>query len=353
MGVVLAASDDFRNALFPGTGGREAPVGSPRPVAVDDRVLDDALHRVIGRIGTVVSSSARDQTRAQDARILTWRARTLEIRLRVRTAEAARLLAAAAAQAGGEVLSRGPFGMRIGLRRDGDPLPTHDIHFIPLEATGRVAIIFDDAGASLEQLDAIIALGRPVTIAVLPGLRFSREVARRAAEAGLEVLLHLPVEPENGDVAMGPGGITTGMSDVQIAETVLGDLAQVPGAIGINNHMGSRGTADERVMRAVLGVAQAKGLIFVDSVTTSRSVGARLAGEMRVKAASRAVFLDNENEAAAIRAQLRRLITLAGSRGEVVAIGHAQRLTAQVLQEMLAEFDRAGVELVPISALTR
>jgi polysaccharide deacetylase 2 family uncharacterized protein YibQ len=233
------------------------------------------------------------------------------------------------------------------------PAPRPASRPAPPPPAGRVAVIFDDAGGSLEDLEAIIALGRPVTVAVLPGLRYSREVAERAAGAGLEVFLHLPLEPEDGSKALGPGGITVAMSDREIEASVRASLASVPGAIGVNNHMGSRGTADPRVMRAVLRVVREQDLVFVDSVTSPRTVAARLAAEMGVRTAARHVFLDNEDEPAAIRRQLRRALARARRTGEAVAIGHASRRTAQVLREMLGEFDRAGVVLVPASALVR
>ncbi|MGH2348871.1 MAG: divergent polysaccharide deacetylase family protein, partial [bacterium] len=108
-----------------------------------------------------------------------------------------------------------------------------------------------------------------------------------------------------------------------------------------------------RVMRAVLGVVRDRRLIFVDSMTSPRSIAARIAAEMDIPTAARTVFLDNEDEPAAIRAQIRRLITVAKQRGEAIAIGHAQRSTASVLLSMLDEFEKQGVELVPISTLVR
>lgn len=221
------------------------------------------------------------------------------------------------------------------------------------EPVVRVAIIFDDAGGSLADLEEIIALGRPATVAVLPGLRYSREVAERARAAGLEVFLHLPLEPDDPGKRMGPGGITVAMSDEEITAAVRAGLAAVPGAVGVNNHMGSKGTADPRVMRAVLAVVKERNLLFVDSVTSPRTVGAVLASELGIRTASRHVFLDNEDDPAAIRAQLRRTIAVARAQGAAVAIGHAQRQTAQVLRQMLGELDRAGIVLVPASALVR
>lgn len=222
-----------------------------------------------------------------------------------------------------------------------------------IESGPRVAIIFDDAGGSLSDVEHIIAIGRPVAVAVLPHLTHSAGVARRARDAGLEVLLHLPVEPEDATKAMGPGGVTVAMTDGEIRAVVRADLETVPGAIGVNNHMGSKGTADRRVVRIILETVRDSGLFFLDSVTTPHSVVPSVSEEVGVRTAARAVFLDNENEEAAIRQQLQRLITVAKGRGNAIAIGHAQRLTSRVVAAMLPEFDRAGVTLVPVSTLVK
>jgi len=217
----------------------------------------------------------------------------------------------------------------------------------------RVAIIFDDAGGQLAQLDPILALGRPVTVAVLPGLPASRAVAERARAAGLEVLLHLPLEAEDPARRLGPHGITTAMSEDAVVREVESALASVPGAVGINGHMGSRATADPRVMRAVLRVARSRGLFFVDSRTTPASVAVPLARAAGVPTAERTVFLDNAEDPEAIAAQVRRLLEVALARGEAVGIGHVQRVTADVVRALLPAFDAAGVALVPVSWLVR
>ncbi len=216
-----------------------------------------------------------------------------------------------------------------------------------------MAIIFDDAGGRIEDVEEIIAIGRPVTVAVLPGLAHSSEVARRVTAAGLEVLLHLPLESADGNRALGPNGVTTSMDESEIRAVVRSALESVPGAVGINNHMGSRGSADRRVMRAVLGVARERGLFFVDSRTTVETVAESTAAEMGVPTAARTVFLDNEDDEEAIRREVQRLISLARARGEAIAIGHAQRRAPGVVAQMVDEFDRQGVRIVPLSALVR
>ena len=217
----------------------------------------------------------------------------------------------------------------------------------------RVAIIFDDAGYSLRTAREVIALPRPVTISVLPGLPFSTPIAEEAAAHRVQVLLHLPVQPDNAALDLGPGGVTVDMSNGAIARTVASDFTTVPGAAGTNNHMGSLGTADPRVMRAILGVVKARRLFFVDSLTSPRSVGAETARAMGVPTAVRAVFLDNQDDDTYVRAQFHALIRVAQTRGHAIAIGHVGKVTARVLREMLPEFDEAGIQFVPVSVLVR
>ena len=143
------------------------------------------------------------------------------------------------------------------------------------------------------------------------------------------------------------------MSDEEIRRTVAADLATVPTAVGANNHMGSLGTSDPRVMRAVMEEIRARHLFFVDSVTSPHSVAAQVAREMSVPTAARAVFLDNRDEEEYVRGQFRTLIALALARGQAIAIGHVGRVTAGVLVSMLPEFDEAGIQLVRVSDLVR
>ncbi len=216
-----------------------------------------------------------------------------------------------------------------------------------------MAIIFDDAGYSMRTAQEVMELGRPVTISVLPDLPYSTAIAEEAPRHGVQVILHLPVQPDNAAIALGPGGVTVDMRDDEIQRTVAADLATVPAAAGANNHMGSRGTSDPRVMRAVITVLKARHLFFVDSFTSPHSVGAAVAREMHVPTAVRAVFLDNQDDEGYVRGQLQTLIKIAQERGQAIAIGHVGKVTAQVLQKMLPEFDEAGIRFVPASQLVR
>jgi uncharacterized protein len=217
----------------------------------------------------------------------------------------------------------------------------------------RVAIIFDDAGYGLRAAREIEGIGRPLTISVLPHLPYSTVIAEEAPARGVQVILHLPMEPDNPAIQVGEGGIRVAMSDEEIQRAIAADFATVPYAVGVNNHMGSLATSDPRVMRAVLQEMKNRRLFLVDSVTTPHSVAIQVAREVGVPTAARAVFLDNQDDEAYVRGQFRTLIAVAQARGQAIAIGHVGRVTAKVLVSLLPEFDEAGIQFVRVSDLVR
>lgn len=191
------------------------------------------------------------------------------------------------------------------------------------EWKGRMAIIIDDAGYDLAELDPFLELRIPLAVAVLPNLPHSGEAARRVKQAGKELLLHLPMEPEGGEDP-GPGALLTGESPAEIGRLLESALQTVPGASGVNNHMGSKATADEALMTTVLSALGRKGLFFVDSRTTADTVGARVAARLGVPFLERDVFIDASHSDAEIAEAFASGISLAARQGSAVLIGHVQ-----------------------------
>jgi polysaccharide deacetylase 2 family uncharacterized protein YibQ len=218
-----------------------------------------------------------------------------------------------------------------------------------------VALVIDDLGNELAPAQRIAAWPRPVTGAVLPGLRWSVDSARALTRGGHEVLLHLPMEPEGYPrVRPGPGVILRSQSDAEIADTLASDLATVPGAVGVNNHMGSAATADPRVMRVVVRLLSERGLLLLDSRTTDATVAERTAAEASVRTVARRVFLDDTITPEAVRAQLQELFRRARAEESAVAIGHPYGATLDVLERELPELERReGVRLVKVSELAK
>jgi polysaccharide deacetylase 2 family uncharacterized protein YibQ len=194
----------------------------------------------------------------------------------------------------------------------------------------------------------------PVAGAVLPGLAHSAASARALSEGGKQVLLHLPMEPQGFPrVRPGPGVILRTQSDGEIVQTLEADLATVPGASGVNNHMGSAATADPRVMRAVARVLSHRGLFFVDSRTTDASVAERTAGEESVPSARRRVFLDDVATEAAVKERLDEALERARTEGSAIAIGHPYPATLAVLERELPKVEEKGVRLVKVGELVK
>jgi polysaccharide deacetylase 2 family uncharacterized protein YibQ len=221
-------------------------------------------------------------------------------------------------------------------------------------AQARIAIVIDDLGNDRDAVERIARWPYPVAGAVLPGLADSADAARRLAGSGKEVLLHLPMEPDGYPrVRPGPGVVLRSDSDERIAQTVIADLASVPGAVGVNNHMGSAATADARVMRAVVRVLAQRGLFFVDSRTTEATVARRVADEASIPAVSRRVFLDSVETAAAIERSYRDLLAKAKKDGAALAIGHPHPETLALLERELPKLSEHRIALVRVSRLTR
>jgi polysaccharide deacetylase 2 family uncharacterized protein YibQ len=217
----------------------------------------------------------------------------------------------------------------------------------------RAALVMDDLGQSRVHLNRLAALGIPMTLSVLPGLPHSREIAEEAAVKGMEVLLHLPMEPVDfPEKRLGPGALLAEMTDAEIGRQLKEDLAAVPGAAGVNNHMGSFLTGDTRSMSALMKELKAYGLFFLDSRTTPHSLAFETAYRHNLPAAQRDIFLDAHDDEAFIRGQVRELLRLAQKRGYAIGIGHPYETTLSVLEEMREEIAGGNIEWVPVSSLT-
>jgi polysaccharide deacetylase 2 family uncharacterized protein YibQ len=216
----------------------------------------------------------------------------------------------------------------------------------------RVAIVIDDMGYDMRRFRSLLEVDAQITVAVLPHLRFSREVALEAYSNGWEVLLHLPMEPR--DMASndpGKGALLTAMGEGEVRLRMEEDLKGVPHASGVNNHMGSRFTEDPVLMRTVLDVVRDHKMFFLDSRTTSGSVAGTLAREMGVKGVERTVFLDNTRDEEYIKARLKELVSIARERGKAVAIGHPYPETIDALKSMVGAMQQDGIEVVRVSDL--
>jgi len=223
----------------------------------------------------------------------------------------------------------------------------------PTGGSGRLAIVIDDFGYSSEPIGAFAAISRPITFSVFPYRPYSNEAASRALSSGHQVMLHLPMEALSAAEQAEPTSITVAMADPDIQQAVNKAVQAVPGIIGVNNHQGSKATADRRVMRDVLTILKANNLFFVDSRTNSQSVAAEMSQQMGLRTGENDLFIDNSADVEAIKNQLRTATHLAIQHGSITVIGHARMSTATAVREMIPEIEAAGVKLVFESELVR
>ena len=215
----------------------------------------------------------------------------------------------------------------------------------------RAAIIIDDIGYDLKAADKLLALDAPITFAVLSRSPFWYPIVNKARQKGIEIMLHLPMEPvEYPDVDPGPGALLTSMSPDELVLRLNEHLDAVPFIKGVNNHMGSRLTTASPQILQIFTILKKRDLFFIDSLTHPKSVCRPSAKLFRIPFAQRDVFLDNIQEPAAIRTQIEELIRIAQNQGKAVGIGHPYKSTCQALYEALPDM-RKKVELVPASAI--
>ena len=214
-----------------------------------------------------------------------------------------------------------------------------------------IAIVIDDLGHTERAFVRAMSLGEGITLAFLPYTERVAEFARQARENGFEILVHMPMEPTDATADPGPNALLTGLSDAELSRRLALNLSRLEGYVGINNHMGSKFSQDRRAMTLVLDELEARGLLYLDSVTIGSTVGEPIAAASRMPFASRDVFLDSVAERGFIEGQLRVVEKVARQTGHAVAIGHPYAETMEVLKRWLPDARERGFEFVPISTV--
>ncbi|MCK5739730.1 divergent polysaccharide deacetylase family protein, partial [bacterium] len=214
----------------------------------------------------------------------------------------------------------------------------------------KIAIIIDDFGyAENGTVAEFIALNTPLTLSVIPGLPFTKTIAAAAKKAGKTVLIHMPMEPYNKQVTDNGFRLMTTMSAAEIRNRLERAIDQLPEAIGLNNHQGSKAMENTDVVTTLVDKLNEHQLLFVDSQTSSHSVGIKIARTHQLPAIKRDVFLDNEELPEKINKQLERLASIAQKRGYAVGIGHVKPATLAILKKRIPALEKRHFQFVSIT----
>ncbi len=224
----------------------------------------------------------------------------------------------------------------------------------PPAASGpRLAIILDDVAGDAASVDGIFALHYPLTLSILPNHPHSTDIAQDAHRRGYQVMLHLPMESLANETSEAQE-LRRGMSTAEVSNELTDMLHSVPYAAGVNNHQGSRATSDPQLMAELMPLLRSHRLFFIDSRTTAATVAYESAQAASVPCAYRNVpFLDDVQEAGAIRQQLELAVKDARERGQAIAIGHPHPATLHALADFLPQAEAQGIRLVHASDLVR
>ncbi|WP_240002269.1 divergent polysaccharide deacetylase family protein [Oleisolibacter albus] len=237
-----------------------------------------------------------------------------------------------------------PSGMAA-WRRNAVPAPAAD-------GRPRIVIVIDDMGVDRKRSDRAVALTGPLTLSWLPYAHDLKAQATAARQRGHELIVHVPMEPA-GKADPGPDAMLTRLPAEALRARLAKNLSAFDGFVGINNHMGSRFTADRAGMAIVLSELAGRGLLFLDSRTTADTRGPELAAHYRVPLAQRDVFLDHDMSPAAVQAALAKVESIARHKGLAIAIGHPHDATLAALSAWLPELAAKGFQLVPLSAVVQ
>jgi len=217
----------------------------------------------------------------------------------------------------------------------------------------RIVIVIDDLGIDKPRTARTIKLPGPLTLSFLTYASGLGKQTRDAKAAGHELLLHIPMEPGSPDVDPGPNVLLTGIPKPELLASLKWNLEQFSGYVGVNNHMGSRFTSDLAGVKTVMEELEKRGLLFLDSVTSGKSVARKAARETGVRFASRNVFLDHQDDKVGIEHRLAEVERLARRNGLAVAIGHPREKTLLALGPWLKGLEAKGFRLVPLSHVVR
>ncbi|MDH3703942.1 MAG: divergent polysaccharide deacetylase family protein [Alphaproteobacteria bacterium] len=221
--------------------------------------------------------------------------------------------------------------------------------------TGRpmIAIVIDDVGINQRRTRRTIDLPAPLTLSFIPYGYNLRTLVASAREAGHEILVHIPMEPIDRKWNPGPNALLTSHTEAELLRRLRWGLDQFDGYVGISNHMGSKFTAWRPGMTTVLREIRSRGLLFLDSWTSNRSLAFTMSREINIPSVARDIFIDHDISRGEIKDNLGRLEQIARRRGFAIGIGHPHDLTTSILAEWIGQVRLRGIDLVPISSIVR
>lgn len=217
---------------------------------------------------------------------------------------------------------------------------------------GKLAVVIDDAGRDMASQRVYEKMGIPLTLAVMPNQSHTGEAAAEWAQCGLPVIIHQPMESVSGS-GMEPIVLLTSMSETEMKKMLADSFRQIPQAVGMNNHQGSKATTDRHTMNVVMAELSKRGMFFLDSATNTTTEAGNAAAAYGVPSARNELFVDNSTDIEEIKAMIRKGASRAIANGTYILIGHCRPNTAEAFRQVVPELRAKGIEFIYVSRLMK
>jgi len=215
---------------------------------------------------------------------------------------------------------------------------TETVKDIDQDTLGVIVLVIDDFGYRNDNIsDGFLNLSIPITCAIIPGHTASKKFAEKAVSYGKEVIIHMPMESENYSPGEDEYKLLTSMTSELLENKLIQAFESLPEAIGMNNHQGSKATSDSKTMTVLASVLKDRGKYFIDSRTSSLTIGEKTMISFGVPTARRNIFLDNNNDLDRIEEQMNKLANSAKKNGVAVGLGHARKNTLAVIEKVVPD----------------
>ena len=214
---------------------------------------------------------------------------------------------------------------------------------IDQDTLGVIVLVIDDFGYRNDNIsDGFLNLSIPITCAIIPGHIASKKFAKKAVSYGKEVIIHMPMESENYTPGEDEYKLLTSMTSELLETKLIQAFESLPEAIGMNNHQGSKATSDSKTMTVLASVLKDRGKYFIDSRTSSMTIGEKTMISFGVPTTRRNIFLDNNNDLDKIEEQMNKLANSAKKNGVAVGLGHARKNTLSVIEKVVPDLLEKG-----------
>ena len=226
---------------------------------------------------------------------------------------------------------------------------------VGIEPKGNICLVIDDFGyAHNETIDDFLSMEKDFSIAIIPGHIYSQSIGVIADSLGFEIIIHMPMEPyEYDSLSERDYILSESLNAREVEERINLAFLEIPMAMGMNNHQGSKATANLQLMKDVARSLKKRDKFFLDSFTNPESRGFITMRRFGVKTELRQVFLDHVEDSLYIHNQLDSLVSLSHNMDVAIGIGHVKPLTLDILKKEIPRLKSSGYKFVSLSSIVR